>query len=453
LVKVPETFYIKVPIKEKDEAKSLGAKWDVANKLWYIPSGKEITNFSKWLAFLNVSYDERGIVKKQGAKWHNKIKKWYVEDPREYISFKKWWPTNRFNSLYQSVGEISLINERYERIPNEGDEGGTATVLICKDTKRDNIIVALKFYDPTKKDSNIETAETVYKREIMALQDLEDHPNILQILDNDFCKEVGMYYTVVEYAPFNLSEIIGATIADDEPDSLEDYISLIEPIASAMKYAHEKKWVHRDIKPANIVLSLESITTYINKDLSEEEEIDIMAVKDIFQAIIDNSIDEDEDEDEDEVEMKFLKDMIFKSTKICDFGISRLKDFSTASDGVTLRDWRSEPWSPPHDLGSNAKGATSKKSFNNEEPKFSYDVWSIGAVFLAIYDRAKFHPYETYGDLNEALGRLEKDKSMPNEIKELLNSCLDHIALERPKSAIEVYSELQKIKKKYLLNK
>ena len=99
------------------------------------------------------------------------------------------------------------------------------------------------------------------------------------------------------------------------------------------------------------------------------------------------------------------------------------------------------------------RGATSKKSFNNEEPKFSYDVWSIGAVFLALYDRAKFQPYNTYGDLNEALGRLEKDKSMPNEIKKLLNSCLDHIALERPKSAIEVYSELQKIKKKYLLDK
>ena len=55
--------------------------------------------------------------------------------------------------------------------------------------------------------------------------------------------------------------------------------------------------------------------------------------------------------------------------------------------------------------------------------------------------------------MSEALGRLEKDKSMPNEIKKLLNSCLDHIALERPKSAIEVYSELQKIKKKYLLDK
>ena len=38
-----------------------------------------------------------------------------------------------------------------------------------------------------------------------------------------FVKKWECIIQCFEYAPFNLSEIIGATIADDEPDSLEDY--------------------------------------------------------------------------------------------------------------------------------------------------------------------------------------------------------------------------------------
>ena len=451
MVKVPDVFYIKVPFNEKDEAKSLGAKWDSDNKLWYIPAGKEVNNFSKWLAFLDVSFNERGVVKKQGAKWNNKIKKWYVDNPRDYGSFKQWWPTNRFNSLYQSVGEISLINGRYKRIQEEGGEGGTATVLICKDIKRDDKIVALKFYDPNKKSSNVETADAIYKREIMALQDLEDHPNILQILDNDFCKEVGMYYTVVEYAPFDLSEIIAADAQLNEKDSFEEHFSIIQPIVSAMKYAHEKGWVHRDLKPANIVLSLESLYNYTNEENDEEDKIDMLDLKKYFEAILYNGLsDEDDDAEDDSKDSKdFLEDFMHQSIKICDFGIAKLKDFSTNSDGLTLRDWRSSPWSPPNEY-LNQKGVTSKQSFNNQESKFSYDVWSMGAVFLALYDAGEFQPYETYGDLIDALARLEKDKTIPKEYKKLINSCLDYVELERPKSAIEVHSELENIKKKYL---
>lgn len=41
--------YLKVPFSEKDEAKSLGAKWDVEKKLWYIYGNlTESPAFSKW---------------------------------------------------------------------------------------------------------------------------------------------------------------------------------------------------------------------------------------------------------------------------------------------------------------------------------------------------------------------------------------------------------------------
>lgn len=41
--------YIRVPFREKDEAKSLGARWDRDASSWYVPSGLDLAPFSKWL--------------------------------------------------------------------------------------------------------------------------------------------------------------------------------------------------------------------------------------------------------------------------------------------------------------------------------------------------------------------------------------------------------------------
>ncbi|MFT6394037.1 MAG: hypothetical protein ACJARW_000525 [Methylophilaceae bacterium] len=40
---------LKVPFKEKDEAKSHGARWNPDGKHWYIPVGVEEAPFEKWL--------------------------------------------------------------------------------------------------------------------------------------------------------------------------------------------------------------------------------------------------------------------------------------------------------------------------------------------------------------------------------------------------------------------
>ena len=41
---------LKVPFNEKDQAKSLGARWNVEAKLWYVPQGVDATLFEKWLS-------------------------------------------------------------------------------------------------------------------------------------------------------------------------------------------------------------------------------------------------------------------------------------------------------------------------------------------------------------------------------------------------------------------
>lgn len=49
-------LYLKVPYSEKDEAKALGAKWNVKAKKWYTDvQADEYVKFSKWI--LRDTYD------------------------------------------------------------------------------------------------------------------------------------------------------------------------------------------------------------------------------------------------------------------------------------------------------------------------------------------------------------------------------------------------------------
>jgi hypothetical protein len=40
--------YLNVPFAQKDAAKALGARWEAANKKWYVPADKDITLFAQW---------------------------------------------------------------------------------------------------------------------------------------------------------------------------------------------------------------------------------------------------------------------------------------------------------------------------------------------------------------------------------------------------------------------
>ena len=41
---------LKVQFNEKDQAKSLGARWNAEAKLWYVPQDVEAAPFEKWLS-------------------------------------------------------------------------------------------------------------------------------------------------------------------------------------------------------------------------------------------------------------------------------------------------------------------------------------------------------------------------------------------------------------------
>ena len=45
---VNSKIYLDVPFAQKDDAKSLGARWDPSKKKWYAPNTVDISLFAKW---------------------------------------------------------------------------------------------------------------------------------------------------------------------------------------------------------------------------------------------------------------------------------------------------------------------------------------------------------------------------------------------------------------------
>jgi putative DNA primase/helicase len=94
----PERTYLAVPFQEKDDAKKLGAKWDRAEKAWYVPAGIDLDAFTPWLpakGSVHVAVD---------------------------IS-----PAEQFAAAIREAGlqldEPPLMDGRLHRVPVEGDKG------------------------------------------------------------------------------------------------------------------------------------------------------------------------------------------------------------------------------------------------------------------------------------------------------------------------------------------
>jgi tetratricopeptide (TPR) repeat protein len=88
-----------------------------------------------------------------------------------------------------------------------------------------------------------------FRAEAQAVARLQ-HPNIVQIF------EVGEHHG---HAFFCLEFVAGGSLADQlrdgRPRPVVDSARLVETLARAMHFAHERGVIHRDLKPANVLLS------------------------------------------------------------------------------------------------------------------------------------------------------------------------------------------------------
>ncbi|HDS1573321.1 TPA: DUF1738 domain-containing protein [Stenotrophomonas maltophilia] len=180
LVKFDEKVYINVPFKEKDEAKSLGARWDRKEQSWYVPAGVGIdtARFEKWAQgavtpaveakptqqapeaqdggqkaaqqarqYLAVPYEQRNAAKAAGAQWDKAAKSWYAGPRADMATLEQWKPENvqaqqgpamtpreEFAEAMRSAGLFTgsnaqgdhpIMDGKRHRVPVEGGKKGT----------------------------------------------------------------------------------------------------------------------------------------------------------------------------------------------------------------------------------------------------------------------------------------------------------------------------------------
>lgn len=65
---VATNIALKVPFNEKDQAKSLGARWNAESKHWYVPQGIDAAPFEKWFTSSPTSAPAQSGFKPTAAK-------------------------------------------------------------------------------------------------------------------------------------------------------------------------------------------------------------------------------------------------------------------------------------------------------------------------------------------------------------------------------------------------
>jgi serine/threonine protein kinase len=110
-----------------------------------------------------------------------------------------------------------------------------------------------------------------FQREALASAQLR-HPNIVVI--HDVGHEQGFYFIVMELLEGHTLKQI---VEEEGALSVERATRIVEQVAAALDYAHQRGFVHRDVKPANIFVSKEDHTTLtdfgIAKAASEAQQL------------------------------------------------------------------------------------------------------------------------------------------------------------------------------------
>lgn len=137
------------------------------------------------------------------------------------------------------------VLRKYDVIQKLG-KGAYGIVWKAIDKKTRNVVALKKCYDAFQ---NATDAQRTF-REIMFLEELSGHENIIQLInvlkaDND--RDI---YIVTDYMESDLHAVVRANILENIH---KQYI--IYQMVRCLKYMHSGKMLHRDIKPSNILLN------------------------------------------------------------------------------------------------------------------------------------------------------------------------------------------------------
>jgi len=122
--------------------------------------------------------------------------------------------------------------------------GGMAVVFLAKETKLDRQ-VAIKVLPP---ELTFGHGVDRFMREAKTAAKL-DHPNIIPIYRISDGGKIFWYAM-----KFREGQSLDQRLTDTGQMSLDEVLTLLEPVADALDYAHDQQVIHRDIKPANVMV-------------------------------------------------------------------------------------------------------------------------------------------------------------------------------------------------------
>lgn len=139
------------------------------------------------------------------------------------------------------LSTLEGIQFQHYQIQRLLDRGGMSTVYLATDSQNQQE-VAIKMVHG----SHVDNSER-FQREIEIVRTLT-HEHILPILDSGTYED--WYYMVMPYiAGGTLQERIERHLL-----TLDDAGVILEQVADALQYAHDRGIIHRDIKPTNVLL-------------------------------------------------------------------------------------------------------------------------------------------------------------------------------------------------------
>jgi len=139
------------------------------------------------------------------------------------------------------------ILRKYE-VSQKLGKGAYGVVWKAVDKKTRQIVALKKIFDAFQ---NATDAQRTF-REIMFLQELTDHDNIIKLLNVMKAENNQDIYLVFEYMETDLHAVIRAGILEDIH---KQYI--MYQLLKAVKYMHTANVLHRDMKPSNLLLNSE----------------------------------------------------------------------------------------------------------------------------------------------------------------------------------------------------
>eukprot|EP01123_Difflugia_compressa_P015968 TRINITY_DN93_c0_g1_i1.p1 TRINITY_DN93_c0_g1~~TRINITY_DN93_c0_g1_i1.p1 ORF type:complete len:387 (-),score=80.79 TRINITY_DN93_c0_g1_i1:79-1239(-) len=141
------------------------------------------------------------------------------------------------------------IIERYDILQKLG-KGAYGIVWKVVDKQTSSVLALKKIFGAFQ---NATDAQRTF-REIIFLQELSDHENIVTLYDVLKADNDKDIYLVFEYMETDLHAVIRANILEDIHKRF-----IIYQLLKALKYMHSAQIIHRDLKPSNLLLNSECL--------------------------------------------------------------------------------------------------------------------------------------------------------------------------------------------------